>query len=281
MPVSATLLPSWTRLRAVFVVCLSLLAASVAPVRAMGGTTEVDVELVLAVDISYSMDEEEQRLQRAGYIAALQSGEFLDALKSGPYGRIAVAYLEWANYNDQRVVIPFTLIDGQDSAKGFAEKLAEAPYRRARRTSISGAIEASVRLFHGNGFDGTRRVIDVSGDGANNDGRPVTQARDAAVADGFVINGLPLVLNRPNYGFADIANLDEYYQDCVIGGPGSFMIPIRDHKQFVEATRTKLVMEVASLTPLHEPRLIHRAQAREPRVSCMIGERMWNQRWGN
>lgn len=281
MPVSATPVSLLARMRSLTLACFAAFVLHAAPALAMGGATEVDVELVLAVDISYSMDEEEQRLQRGGYIAALQSGEFLDALKSGPYGRIAVAYLEWANYNDQRVVIPFTLIDGPDAAKGFAEKLAEAPYRRARRTSISGAIEASVRLFQGNGFDGTRRVIDVSGDGANNDGRPVTQARDAALVEGFVINGLPLVLNRPNYGFADIANLDEYYQDCVIGGPGSFMIPIRDRKQFVEATRTKLVLEVASLPQPREAIMIHRAQAREPRVSCMVGERMWNQRWGN
>lgn len=270
-----------TRARGLWLAALALFALLTAPAFAAGGATEVDVELVLAVDISYSMDEEEQRLQRGGYIEALQSAAFLDALKTGPYGRIAVAYLEWANYNDQRVVIPFTLIDGSESAKAFAEKLAEAPYRRARRTSISGAIEASIRLFRDNGFDGTRRVIDVSGDGPNNDGRPVTQARDAAVAEGFVINGLPLVLNRPNFGFADIANLDEYYQDCVIGGPGAFMVPIRDHRQFVEATRTKLVLEVASLPLPQEPHLIHRAQAREPRVSCMIGERMWNQRWGN
>lgn len=259
-----------------------LAALTATPAAATGGPVEVDVELVISVDVSYSMDEEEQRLQRGGYIDALKSGEFHAALQNGAYRKIAVAYVEWASYHDVRTLVNWSVIDGPETARAFAERLAEAPYRRARRTSVSGAIDYSASIFPGNGFNGTRRVIDVSGDGPNNDGRPVTRARDEAVAKGFVINGLPLVSIRPNLGYADITNLDVYYADCVIGGPGAFMIPIRDRAQFVEATRTKLVLEVALLPPTFDsaPRPQF-AQTKEPRINCMVGETMWNQRWGN
>ncbi|MBL8588390.1 MAG: DUF1194 domain-containing protein [Methylobacteriaceae bacterium] len=249
--------------------------------RAEGGAVKVDVELVIAVDISYSMDEEEQRLQRIGYIEALTSRQFHDALKSGAHGQIAVAYMEWAGAHDARVLVNWMLIDGPETARVLADKLAEAPTRRARRTSISTAIDKSVQMFSGNGYDGIRRVIDISGDGPNNDGRHVVTARDEALARGFVINGLPVVLNRPNYGWGDIKDLDIYYQDCVIGGPGAFMVPIRTPEHFVEATRTKLVMEVASAPPAILPDNVQPAQNRAPRVSCTIGERMWQDRWGN
>ena len=149
----------------------------------------VDVELVLAVDISYSMDPEEQALQREGYIKALTSREFLQALRNGMHGKIAVTYFEWAGYSDQRVVVPWRLIEGPESADAFASEIAAAPIRRAARTSISGAIEFGSRLFDNSGYRGTRRVIDISGDGANNNGQLVTVARDEAVAKGITING--------------------------------------------------------------------------------------------
>lgn len=249
--------------------------------RAEGGAVKVDVELVIAVDISYSMDEEEQRLQRIGYIEALTSRQFHDALKSGAHGRIAVAYMEWAGAHDARVLVNWMLIDGPETARVLADKLAEAPTRRARRTSISTAIDKSVHMFVDNGYDGIRRVIDISGDGPNNDGRQVIPARDEALARGFIINGLPVVLNRPNYGWGDIKDLDVYYQDCVIGGPGAFMVPIRTPDHFVEATRTKLVMEIAAAPPSMLPESAQPGQNRAPRVSCTIGERMWQDRWGN
>lgn len=267
--------------RALIAAALAAVLPAFGAARAEGGATPVDVELVIAVDVSYSMDEEEQRLQRLGYIEALRSQPFLDALKSGAHGRIAVAYMEWAGAHDGRVLVDWMLVDGAGTAGALADKLAEAPTRRARRTSISTAIDMSVRLFAGNGYDGLRRVIDISGDGPNNDGRQVTPARDEAIAKGFVINGLPLVLNRPNYGWGDIKDLDVYYQDCVIGGPGAFMVPIRSHDQFIEATRTKLVMEVALVPPSILPATVQPAQQRAPRVSCTIGERMWQDRWGN
>ncbi|MDB5570581.1 MAG: hypothetical protein JWN93_1764 [Hyphomicrobiales bacterium] len=252
---------------------------------AKDGSLDVDVELVLAVDISYSMDPDEQRLQREGYIQALVSPQFLNALKSGPYGRIAVAYLQWASQMDQDVLLPWTVIDGPESAQRVAERLTEAPYRRAQRTSISGAIDSSMKLFEGNGMNGLRRVIDVSGDGTNNSGRPVALAREEAVNQGVIINGLPLLVRPSSWGFNDIANLDEYYEDCVIGGVGAFSIPIRDRTQFIEATRTKLVQEIAMAPPparlLWGEPLIQKAQQREPRVNCMVGESLWRNRWGN
>jgi hypothetical protein len=258
----------------------SLALFATLPAQARDGATEVDVELVFAVDISYSMDTEEQKLQRNGYVEALRSEQFLNALKSGATGRIAVAYMQWASEYDQDTLVEWTMIDGPDSASAFAEKLAKAPYRRAQRTSISGAIDAAARLFENNGFNSMRQVIDVSGDGPNNSGRPVTAARDEALAQGVTINGLPLVSIRPYISPADIQELDIYYEDCVIGGFDAFMVPIRDSRSFVDATRTKLVREIA-MAPAPSQPLVTRAAGREPRISCMIGESLWRNRWGN
>jgi hypothetical protein len=244
-------------------------------------TTNVDVELVLAVDISYSMDPEEQALQREGYVAGLTSPEFLNALRGGMHSRIAVTYFEWAGVADQRVVVPWRLVDGPATAKSFVDEIMAAPYRRAYRTSISGALTFAAPLFQESGYRGIRRVIDVSGDGTNNQGPPVAIVRDEVLAKGFTINGLPIMLRRPNVGSLDIENLDVYYEDCVIGGPAAFVIPIRERAQFKDATRTKLVLEVAGLTPKSGPReRVMPAAADAPRISCTIGERMWQQRWG-
>lgn len=256
--------------------CVFVLVLSTLPALARDGPIAVDVELVLAVDVSWSMDEGEQILQRQGYVEALTSPEFFRGLESGLIGKIAVTYMEWAASYDQKVVLPWTLIDSPASARAFAAALSEAPTRRARRTSVSGAIDFSLSMFTGNGFAGTRRIIDISGDGPNNNGRPVTAARDEALAQGAIINGLPLLI-RPVRAYAmDIADLDLYYADCVIGGPGSFMIPVRDEKDFVAGTKAKLLQEIAVAPPL-----IHRADASAPRVSCMIGESLWQQRMGN
>jgi hypothetical protein len=245
------------------------------PARAV--ETNVDVELVIAVDVSYSMDPDEQVLQREGYITGLTSQEFLDALHQGMHGKIAVTYFEWAGAGDQKIVVPWRLIDGPASARAFADDIAQAPYRRAYRTSISGALRFAQPLFEGSGFRGLRRVIDVSGDGANNQGLPVTLVRDEVLERGITINGLPILLKRPSAATMDIDNLDVYYEDCVIGGPGAFMIPIKERDQFREATRTKLVLEIAGREP---PIRVIPAAASAPRVSCLIGERMWQERWG-
>ena len=264
---------------------LALAALFATPAFARDQGIAVDAELVFGVDISYSMNSEEQRLQRDGYVKALTSPEFLNAVKSSALGKVAIAYIQWASYNDQNTVLDWTLISSPESAREAAGKLAAAPYRRARRTSISGGVDAAARMFVGNGFKGARQIIDISGDGPNNDGRPVTAARDDAIAKGITINGLPLEGIRPYLGPADIKDLDIYYEDCVVGGPDSFMIAIHDVKQFVDATRTKLVREIASRPAprygFEGPGLVRKAQAREPRISCTIGESLWGGRWRN
>ena len=247
------------------------------PGRSAPGSIGVDVELVMAVDISYSMDFDELKLQRDGYVEALASQEFLNALKQGMHGKVAVTMVEWAGVNDQRIVLPWRLIDGPASAQAVAAELAAAPVRRAFRTSISGALLFSAPLFEGNGFTGIRRVIDVSGDGTNNQGPLVALTRDEVLAKGITINGLPIMLKEPQPGSVDIKELDIYYEDCVIGGPGAFVIPIREREKFKEAIRTKLVLDIADRSGT--PRVIP-ASAENPRISCTIGEQMWQRRWG-
>jgi hypothetical protein len=236
----------------------------------------VDVELVLAVDVSYSMDPDEQALQREGYRLALTSKEFLNALREGAHGKIAITYVEWAGEFDQKIVMPWRLIDGPEAADAVSAEIGRAPYRRASRTSITGGLRFSRELFGKGPYKGLRRVIDVSGDGTNNSGPPVAPMRDEIVKQGIVINGLPIMLKRPSRGMMDIENLDVYYEDCVIGGPGAFVIPIRDRAHFIDATRTKLVQEIAS----REDGRVRRVSAAAPRISCTIGEQMWRDRWG-
>jgi hypothetical protein len=237
----------------------------------------VDVELILAVDVSYSMDMDELAIQREGYAQAIMSKEFLQALKSLPNGKISVTYFEWAASSDQKIIIPWRVIDGPETADAVASEILKTPIRRASRTSISGAIYFAMPLFDENPYRGLRRVIDISGDGPNNNGAPVTPARDEAVSKGIVINGLPIMVKEPSYSTMDIDNLDWYYEDCVIGGPGSFVVSIKDRDKFKEAIRTKLLLEVAGRTP--ERRIVPVA-GKEPRVPCLIGEKIWQDRWG-
>lgn len=239
----------------------------------------VDVELVLAVDVSYSMDMDELAIQREGYAQAIVSKEFLQALKSGPHGKISVTYFEWAASTDQKIIIPWRLIDGPETADAVANEIMKTPIRRASRTSISGAINFAMPLFDENPYRGLRRVIDISGDGPNNNGVPVVTARDAAVEKGIVINGLPIMVKEPSYSTMDIDNLDAYYEDCVIGGAGSFVVTIKDRDKFKEAIRTKLLLEVAGRTP-ERPVVPVAGKEKEPRVNCMIGEKIWQDRWG-
>jgi hypothetical protein len=249
------------------------------PALARDGDIDVDVELILAVDISYSMDPDEQRLQREGYIEALNSPEILNAIKKGVNGKIAVAYVEWAGITSREIVADWHIIEDAESAALFTRKLVDKQVRRLSRTSISGVIDFAMPMFRNNNVRGLKQVIDISGDGSNNQGRPVERARDDAVAEGVVINGLPIMLNRPIVGYRDVEPLDHYYADCVIGGPGAFVIPIRERNQFVDAIRTKILLEIASIPD--DPLPIHKAQAKEPRVDCMIGEKLWRERWEN
>ena len=233
---------------------------------------EVDVALVLAVDVSWSMDPDEQELQRQGFVEAFRSPEVHDAIRRGMLGRIAVTYFEWASASHQQPVVPWTVIDDAQGALAFADRLSRQPPGRAYYTSISGAIDFGVTLLARSDVEAARQVIDVSGDGPNNDGRAVTPARDAAIARGIVINGLPLMLKRPTQSW-DIENLDEYYRDCVIGGAGAFLVPVRERAQFAGAIRTKIIREIADMPgrPLVQP-----AQA-EARADCMVGERLRRQ----
>lgn len=251
----------------------TMIVAGLSQTRPAAAETEVDVALVLAVDISFSMDTDEQELQRAGFVEALRSPEVHEAIGRGLIGQIAVTYFEWAGVADRHVVVPWTLIDGPESAVRFAEDLEFERIHRARRTSISGAIDYGLDLLAESGVRALRNVIDVSGDGPNNEGRPVTLARDRAIEEGVTVNGLPIMLKQP--GYLDIHELDRYYIDCVIGGPGAFVVPVRSPEEFVTAIRTKLVLEIAGEMP-EEP-LLRYAQASPP-TDCLIGERQWDQR---
>jgi hypothetical protein len=237
----------------------------------------VDVELVIAVDVSYSMDLDELAVQREGYARAIVSKEFLQVLRTGPNSQISVTYFEWSASSDQKIIIPWRVIDGPETADAVADEIMNTPVRRGSRTSISGAISFAIPLFDEDPYRGLRRVIDISGDGPNNNGAPVTPVRDEALAKGIVINGLPIMIKEPSYSTMDIDNLDWYYEDCVIGGPGAFVVPIKDRENFKEAIRTKLIREVAGRTP---ERPVRPASDKEPRVSCTIGERLWQDRWG-
>lgn len=256
-----------------FVAVLSSLFAAVAPAR--GEDVPVDLELVLAVDVSLSMDTDEQTVQRNGYLAALVDSTVLDAIAQGALQRIALAYVEWAGYGYQQVVMDWRLIDGKAAAEAFVAELAQKPLQRSRRTSVSSALLFSADRFENNGFQGTRRIIDISGDGANNEGPRVDESRDSVLARGIVINGLPLLLKRQSpYSLFDVQNLDQFYQDCVIGGPSSFMIPVRSIEEFRDAIRNKLIMEIADAAP--SERLVHFA-SNQAKTPCDLGERQWRE----
>jgi hypothetical protein len=237
----------------------------------------VDVELVLAVDISYSMDPDELAVQREGYAQAVTSKEFLQAVKSGPNSKIAVTYFEWSASNHQKVVVPWRMIDGPETADAVAAEIMKTPVSRGTRTSISGAINFAMPLFENVPFQSLRRVIDISGDGPNNDGAPVTGARDAAVEKGITINGLPIMMKDEAYSPMDIDHLDHYYEDCVVGGPGSFVVTINNRESFKDVIKTKLTLEVADKPG---PKRIVPIADKKPRVSCLIGEKiMQDHRW--
>lgn len=208
---------------------------------------QVDLELVLAVDVSGSIDRDEARLQRQGYVAALKDADVIAAVRSGLHGRIAVAYVEWAGYRYRRLIGEWQVIHDEASAAAFADRLAAAPVATGVSTSISGAIEFALSLFGTAGIEGERRAIDISGDGPNNEGPGVAGARDLALARGVTINGLPILNDRPNVaGFPNLADLDAYYEGCVIGGPGAFIVVAQGYEAFAAAVRRKLILEIAA-----------------------------------
>jgi len=205
----------------------------------------VDVLLVLAVDISRSVDEDEAKLQREGYRNAVSDPAVVEAIRGGMIGAIGLAYVEWAGVEYQRLVLPWTRIAGPVDAHAWSDKLAEAPRTSLSWTSISGALDFSRSVMAAAPFEATRRVIDVSGDGVNNSGGAVEIARDRCVAEGIIVNGLPIVNDRPTFGRMPPVPLDEYYRDSVVGGPGAFVIVAEDFESFGVAVKRKLIREIA------------------------------------
>lgn len=233
-----------------------------------GALQEVDVEIVLAVDISRSMNASESALQRKGYVEALSDPAFARAIEAGTLGKIAISYVEWAGFDHQKVTIDWQLIDGPQSALAFAKLVEAAPFSSARGTSISAVMDFSIKHLAENSFKGLRTVIDVSGDGPNNIGRPVLHAREDALAAGITINGLPILVP----GASALSTLDNYYADCVIGGPGAFSLPARGMQEFAVSVRRKLILEVGGLTPVGPIPVDDHSKS-----DCMIGEKMRQQ----
>ena len=215
-------------------------------------TEPVDLLLVLAADVSRSIDSQKFQLQREGYAAALADPRVIDAIQSGRRGRIGVLFLEWSGFGNQKVVIDWTVVDGPKTAQAFGDRLLESPRSFADRTSISGGIDAAVAQLARAPFEAQRRTIDVSGDGTNNAGRDVGLARDEALALGISINGLVILSETPLPWNPEHTNppggLTKYYRDNVIGGPGSFVLEAKDFNSFGEAIVKKMIAEIADLS---------------------------------
>lgn len=280
-------------LRGIAALAIAAVAGLAAPIASQQATAQqgakirVDLELMLAVDISQSMDHDEHTIQREGYVEAFRHQDVINALVSGPEGKIAVMYMEWAGDFDPIPTIPWTIIDSAKAAHDFADRLEKEPIFGEQRTSISTALLAAQDYILNNNITSHRQVIDVSGDGANNAGRLVEPVRDAVVKSGIVINGLPIMLNKPKE-FYDIDHLDRYYKHCVIGGDSAFIAPVFDLRHLSSTIRKKLVMEIASIdiepdmAPIQfadTPGII-RAQLKLPqeKTDCTIGEKVWGGR---
>ncbi len=238
---------------------------------AQGYDLPVDVELVLAVDVSGSMDQEEHGVQRQGYVVALGHPDFLRAVRAGSFQRVALTYVEWAGPGRQAIVLPWTAVADAADAELIAGHLAAAPISFMRGTSISSILDFALPLFDDNGFEGMRRVIDISGDGPNNMGPPVVRSRDRVLEAGITVNGLPIMIRASMRGGPGSPGLDDYYRECVIGGPGAFVLPVRAPHELAEAVRRKLILDIAGLPEQH-PAAVVPAQSGPP-VDCLTGER--------
>jgi Protein of unknown function (DUF1194) len=232
---------------------LLILTVAVAFPAVSSAAEQVDLLLVLAADVSRSIDSEKFQLQREGYAAAITDPRVLEAIRSGRAGRIGLSFVEWSGLTSQRVVIDWTTIGDAEQAKSFADRLLEAPRSFADRTSISSAIEFAMTHLARAPFESARRTIDLSGDGTNNSGREVTQARDEAITKGVTINGLVILSETPLAWNPDHTNpaggLDKYYRDHVIGGTGAFVIVAENFASFGQAIIKKLIAEIASAPP--------------------------------
>jgi Protein of unknown function (DUF1194) len=255
----------WGKASGSFIVLMGCL---VDPVSA--SDVPVDLQLVLAVDISSSMSLAERKVQRDGYIAALRDPVVIDAIRAGPTGGIAITYVEWADYQIQAV--PWTLVDGPESAEEFAERISYLPFHRESTTSISGALSYSADLFAHSGFTSERKTIDISGDGPNNAGLPVLSVRDTVIAQGISINGLPIMLREDLT--LEGSNLEAYFRDCVIGGPAAFAMRVSKLDQLAETIKLKLLAEILIAAKPTPPTILQMSDTR-PRqpTDCMAGEK--------
>lgn len=255
---------------------IRILAAIAASLFWIGGAdaadpVQVDLRLVFGVDVSRSVDQDEAVLQRQGYIDALIDPEVIAAITSGPHGRIAVSYFEWAGNGLIAPLVDWTLIDGEESARNLAAQLAALPLHSGRFTSISGAVLYAADLFGDTRFASDRKVIDLSGDGPNNHGPRVVLAREFAEVRGITVNGLPIInTNQQINGYPILEDLDIYYEECVITGLGAFVIVAKSFETFGAAIRRKLILEIAGKTPIKPPR-IQLASSHE--YDCLIGEK--------
>jgi hypothetical protein len=235
-----------------------LFAVAVTALFGLGGAAAAqettDLLLVLAADVSRSVDYQKFQLQREGYAAAMSDPRVIEAIRSGPHGRIAVSFVEWSGFGAQKLVVDWAAIGDIASARAFGDRVREAPRSFADRTSISGGIDFSVQQIERSAYDAARRVIDVSGDGTNNAGRDVELARNDAVAKRITINGLVILSERPIPWNPEHTNppggLAKYYKDRVVGGPGSFVMVAEDFNSFGRALTNKLVAEIAQTAPL-------------------------------
>jgi len=235
-----------------------LVFASLAILPAAASAADVDLLLVLAADVSRSIDAAKFQLQRDGYAAAMSDPRVLETIRAGRLGRIGLTFVEWSGVGAQRIVIDWAEIGDAASAKDFGDRLAEAPRSFADRTSISGAIEFATAQLARAPFGAPRRVIDISGDGTNNAGPDVPPMRDEAVAKGITVNGLAILSESPLAWNPEHTNppggLDNYYRDNVIGGPNAFVMVAKDFNSFGQAIISKIIAEVA--------------QAREPKTAA-------------
>jgi Protein of unknown function (DUF1194) len=223
-------------------------------------SADVDLLLVLAADVSRSIDAAKFQLQRDGYASAIADIRVLDTIRAGRNGRIALSFVEWSGIGAQRIVVDWMTVGDAASAKDFGDRLLESPRSFADRTSISGAIEFAMAQLARAPFNAPRQTIDISGDGTNNSGRDVGELRDAAVAKGITINGLAILSETPLPWNPEHTNppggLDHYYSSNVIGGPGAFVMVAKNFESFGEAIINKLIAEVAHVQERREPRRV-------------------------
>jgi len=259
-------------------ICALVAGLAAAPSHA---AEQVDLELVIATDVSYSVDDMEARMQREGAVTAFRSPEVVEAIKAGSLGKIAVAYIDFSNANASRVVVDWQVVHDKASADAFADAIAVARKTDGVQTSISSGIDLAARMIDDNDYEGMKKVIDVSGDGPNNEGRRVDHVRDEVVAKGIIINGLPIVTEADKFDVYYLPDLDKYYAGCVIGGPGAFIQVANGFADLARALRRKLVLEISDASkPQRDSMFVKVAAGQRPmgrieyEKGCDIGERM-------